>query len=437
VIAGAIVWGGLAGGEAKRPIVEITPGSARAFRVAVQRFHDSALPADPKRADDLRGRIEEALGFSVVLLPLDRKAFLGSEDTAQLARGPRYDCQDWTQSGADALLEGLITGEPGLLALEFRLWDTARCASILRRSMRRSPTAIGRSAKAVADEVVAAFTGIPGASNTEITFVSTRTGQREVFVMDADGKNARAATRNAAIKMFPSWLPHGRAIVYTSYEADGRAGLFLTSRGAEQPGQILQGVLGSSVKYRGVFSPGGKTLAFVGSVGGSTEIYAVGRNGSDLRRLTRNTVIDFSPSWSPDGTKIAFASDRSGAPQVYVMDRDGGNLRRLTFQGSYNTSPAWSPDGRWIAYETRVEGQFDIWLVDPTGEVDVPLIVHGSSDESPSWSPDGRRLIFSSRRRGLADLYVRDMTGLGDDKPQRLTYGAGDNTSPSWGPFQR
>jgi Tol biopolymer transport system component len=41
-------------------------------------------------------------------------------------------------------------------------------------------------------------------------------------------------------------------------------------------------------------------------------------------------------------------------------------------------------------------------------------------------------LAFSSTRRGRADLYVMDL--FGDGEPRQLT-GAGNNTSPSWGPY--
>ncbi len=66
--------------------------------------------------------------------------------------------------------------------------------------------------------------------------------------------------------------------------------------------------------------------------------------------------------------------------------------------------------------------------------MNLPLIVHPRSDESPSWAPNSRKLAFSSRRRGRADIYVVDVSG---DNLRRLTRGAGDNTSPSWGPMPR
>ena len=40
------------------------------------------------------------------------------------------------------------------------------------------------------------------------------------------------------------------------------------------------------------------------------EIYVMGSDGSNPRRLTNHWAADFFPSWSPDGRHIAFASAR-------------------------------------------------------------------------------------------------------------------------------
>jgi len=420
--------------EAQDPAIVVTPGDERAFHAAVQLFKDEAAPASAERAGELRRLIGEGMEYSGVLLPLADDAFLGEMQTQALSGRRRYDCADWAQGGADALVEGIIRRKRQQLSVEYQVWDTARCRRIAEGTIEQPDSEMVRLGRLVADAVVKGFTGTAGVSGTEIAFISDRSGEREVWVMDADGGRQRAATRGDSIKSFPDWTPDGGAILYTSHQRKKQPALFLTSRGDYRPGPILTRILDDRPKYRGVFDPTGENLALVTSLNGAAEIFRVDRRGRELRRLTRSGAIDISPSWSPDGTQIVFISDRSGAPQLYIMNDEGGELRRLSFNGSYNTAPAWSPDGKWIVYETRVGGQFDIWLIDPSGEVNVPLVSHRRSDESPAWSPDSRKIAFSSTRRGKADIYVVDVNG---ENLRRLTERQGVNLQPSWGPFAR
>ncbi|MBW1685807.1 MAG: PD40 domain-containing protein [Deltaproteobacteria bacterium] len=434
LVLGLVVLGAGAGAE-EHPAVLVTPGSARNFRVALQPFVDrSALP-DDARVQRLREALGHALEYSGIFKLLSQEAFLGPEVGSGLDEGEPMVCSDWTQIGADALVEGEIRAD-GEFAVEFRVWDTARCTRLARKRYREAGGADETVvAKRIADDVVAAFIGLRGVASTELAFVSNRGGNSEIYVMGADGSNQRPATANGSINAFPAWSPNGEAILYTSYRHQNRPLLFLSTRGRGRPGQLLHRLNGQRSEYRGVFAPDGDRLAVVMSKSGEpSELYTVSPGGRGLRRLTRNRAIDIAPAWSPDGERIAFVSDRSGSPQIYLMDADGGNQRRLSFQGTYNSHPAWSPDGRWIAYETRVGGQFDIWLIDPEGSVNVPIVTHRLSDESATWAPNARKLAFSSSRRGRADIYVIDLNG---ENLRRITRGAGDNTSPSWGPFPR
>jgi TolB protein len=418
----------------ERPNVVVTPGSQQSFKLALQTFADSTAVPEPARAERFREQIGRALEFSGVFEIVPRTAFLGPERSSTLD-GVSILCSDWTQIGADALVEGVMRVD-GELTVEFRAWDTARCQRVEGKRYTQPASADASIlAKRIADDIVAAFTGLRGVASTELTFVSSRGGNPEVFVMSADGSHQRAATSNRSINNFPSWSPDGNSIVYTSYRHRNRPLLFISTRGQGRPGRLLPRLGDERSEYRGVFDPRGERLALsMSNPGEAAEIYVVQPGGGGLVRLTRNRSIDIAPVWSPDGRQMAFVSDRAGSPQVYLMDADGRNQRRLTYQGSYNTAPAWSPDGAWIAYETRVGGQFDIWLIDPEGSVNVPVVTHPRSDESPSWAPNSRKLAFSSRRRGRADVYVMDVNG---DNLLRLTQDSGDNTSPSWGPFPR
>ena len=55
----------------------------------------------------------------------------------------------------------------------------------------------------------------------KIAFQSTRNGNREIYVMNADGSGKRNLTRNPAQDGRPSWSPDGRRIAFVS-DRDGR-----------------------------------------------------------------------------------------------------------------------------------------------------------------------------------------------------------------------
>ena len=431
-ISWALVFAVRIAAEERAPVV-INEGQ-KTYRIAVQRFADDPSKPNAHAIDEFRDKVLRALEFSGVFTKIDDAAFLGPVTTPPGREDAQLECPNWSQVGADGLLEGEFTRTAEGVGISFRIWDPTQCKRLMRRRYQQSGANLDATARRLADDVVEAFVGIRGVSSTEIAFVSDRNKSKEIYVMNADGSDERAATANRSINNFPNWSPDGDAILYTSYRYLRRPFLFLSSRGKGQPGRLLSRLGDARAQYRGVFAPDHERLALVMSDGEVSQIYTVGLDGRNLRRLTSGRAIDVSPSFSPDGKRLAFVSDRTGAPQVYIMDIDGGNVRRLTYDGSYNTNPSWSPDGLWIAYETRVNGQFDLWLIDPEGVTNVPLETNPRSDEGPSWAPNSRMLVFSSTRRGNADLYVVDRDG---SNLRRITAGVGNNTSPAWGPYTR
>jgi hypothetical protein len=164
----AAAWGTPALAEGKATVV-VTPGSEQLYRAAIQRFADLSPTPLAKRVGSFREALEAALEFSGVFKSLDPKAFLGPEATEALEGGPPVICSDWTQIGADALVEGEIRDEGGSLQIAFRVWDTVRCRDLLRRRYSQSagadPVPIARR---IADDIVEAFVGVRGVASTEI-----------------------------------------------------------------------------------------------------------------------------------------------------------------------------------------------------------------------------------------------------------------------------
>src|SRR2546426_9449668 len=87
------------------------------------------------------------------------------------------------------------------------------------------------------------------------------------------------------------------------------------------------------------YAPDGQEIAFAKDAPGasgawSTTIWIASLDGRSLRPLTtgtsRDPLVGSQPAWSPGGSRIAFVSSASGNADIWVIGRDGSNLTRLT-----------------------------------------------------------------------------------------------------------
>ena len=85
----------------------------------------------------------------------------------------------------------------------------------------------------------------------------------------------------------------------------------LTSVSHKVAGHILQALTGQESFFE-------DKLIMVGEKTGNKEIYVVGLDGSDPKRVTKNGSINLSPSWSPKGTELAWTSYKRQNPDLYI-----------------------------------------------------------------------------------------------------------------------
>ncbi len=86
---------------------------------------------------------------------------------------------------------------------------------------------------------------------------------------------------------------------------------------------------------------------------GASNIWIVSTAGGTEMQLTRSGH-DSSPVWSPDGKTLAFLSSRSGVSQVYLLSMDGGEAHPLTKLSTGADIVKWSPDGKALAFTSSV-----------------------------------------------------------------------------------
>ncbi len=115
-----------------------------------------------------------------------------------------------------------------------------------------------------------------------------------------------------------------------------------------------------------------------------------------------------TPSVSKTEIVFEYAND------LWIVGREGGEARRLTTGAGREGAPHFSPDGTQIAFTGEYEGNVDVYLVPASGGVPRRLTYHPSIDVAVGWTPDGKRILFNSRRDSFADsgqLYTIPVEG--------------------------
>jgi Tol biopolymer transport system component/DNA-binding winged helix-turn-helix (wHTH) protein len=228
-----------------------------------------------------------------------------------------------------------------------------------------------------------------------------------------------------------------------------------------------------------VFSPDGRSLAFVRNTKDILNIYVMDAAGGQPRPLTQERwQFLLGLAWTADGREIIYASNRGGTTSLWripasggtpeampvgavsVFDpeisRQGGRLTYVSWLHDENIwkigipdsaghppapekwissteldqGPQYSPDGSKIAFQSTRTGFYEIWVCNRDGSNPVQLTkFDGPLTGTPRWSPDGRHIVFDSRPYDSADIFVIKPEG---GAPRRLTSDPSNEVVPSW-----
>lgn len=181
---------------------------------------------------------------------------------------------------------------------------------------------------------------------TRIVFETTRHGEQELYVMNADGSAPRRLTvrpdsGGAWYATYALWSPTGTHIAFTNSTGGEIGGVYVVDANATavQPTRIRPGDA-----YAWAWSPDGTRLAGGESSNGSYNNFTIQADGNGLTYLSPDSKDDWEPAWSADGAEIVFWSNRGGTWDVYVTNADGsGTARRLTSNGMDNRMAATRP----------------------------------------------------------------------------------------------
>ena len=347
----------------------------------------------------------------------------------------KFDAWSAPPANAAMLVFGNLGAANGIVTVQGWLYDVKNTASpqVLGKQYTdaASPKAARLIAHKFADEIIFRLGGgINGIAETQIYYVSSRSGHKEIWAMDYDGFDQHPITTLGSISLSPHVSPDGSRLAFSSFTGSGwEIRMFSLDLN-----RLVSFPRFAGTNLSPAWSPDGVKLAFSSSRSGDPEIYVIDQSGGNLHRITTSKGPDVSPVWNrKTGSQIAWVSGRTGLPQIYLMGSDGTNIQQMTDSG-YAVSPSWSPNGQFLAfswmrhYGPGAPGSEDIYIMDIVSKQWVQLTHDGGRNDFPSWSPDGRHIVFQSNRSG--SLQIWSMLADGTNQKQLTT--SSNNSEPDW-----
>lgn len=241
--------------------------------------------------------------------------------------------------------------------------------------------------------------------------------QTEIFVMNADGSNLRAITKEVTAdygKGSPDWSPDGKQIAFDIY----------TGRSSTSKCYLINvdgtGLVDLGLGLMPNFSPDGQRLAFTWSGQGMSLMALDGTNREVL------TEEGWGAQWSPDGRWVAYQSsariDGQYRANITIIDVDTRE-KRVILEGDqadrYSQilwNMEWSPDSQYICFKGRLANRsgndYETVITSIAGSSSAfRIITDETTDTDFGWHPDGRRILLAkiSPKHGGMKLFIYDL----------------------------
>ena len=174
-------------------------------------------------------------------------------------------------------------------------------------------------------------------------------------------------------------------------------------------------------------SPDGKRLAVVAR----GDIFSVPAKDGTPRNLTRTSnAHERDAVWSPDGKSIAYISDVTGENELYIRGQDGKSAPQQITQhaDTYYYSPIWSPDNKKLLWSDRLDRLRYVDIASKAvTEVDKDKIFEIRDYD---WSPDSQWIVWSRpEETTMPKVYLYGLNGA---KRIEVTDGWYASGSPSF-----
>jgi dipeptidyl aminopeptidase/acylaminoacyl peptidase len=243
----------------------------------------------------------------------------------------------------------------------------------------------------------------------------------------------------------PQWSPDGSRIAFVS-SLGGTTNLWSMPSKGGFPTRLTvsMGDVNFLASRAPLWASTDNYLSYISKKTGTDEVWLWPTDGSEEIQLTHLGGLIHSMAWSPDGQSVAVACNRNGAYEIYRVDVPSGEAHRLTEGPLYAVNPVFTPDGKHIAY-VRLDDTWedhDVMIITRDGKdsrvvaVDTDFFdyTYGKTFGTPNVSADNKTVVFRSQRNGHTNIWTAPIDG---GEPAALAPEEAEQDNAVWSPSGR
>lgn len=241
-----------------------------------------------------------------------------------------------------------------------------------------------------------------GVKGYKFVFVRGVDPFREVYLNNTDGTIVKLTNSNT-LNAYTSISPDGTKVAFE--RKDGNTfDVYVVGINGKNEKKLAQG-------HAPTWSPDGSRIWFYAKnpKNVSNVLDSITVDGSDLKTESTTTDSYYMARFSSDGSKLAMSKYSIEDWGIYTVRPDLTNRKTLTNSKQKEDEPAWSPDDLKIAYTGWKDGSADIYVVDMNKNL-TKLTNTPSEEYSPTWTKDGK-IIFTKNDAAGPNLYIIDANG--------------------------